>query len=54
MALLCLTEAGDAQLRIGDYSGAQRSAAQALTIDPNSQAALALREEILRGRGATN
>lgn len=54
MALLCLTEAGDAQFQLGDYNAAQRYAAQALTIDPDNQAALALREEIIQGRGGAN
>jgi len=53
MALLCLTEEGEAQFRLGDYAGAERSAARALTIDPVSSAALQLRDEIIRAQGGT-
>ncbi len=52
MALLCLTEGGEAELLLGDYAGAQRSAEQALTIDPRNEAALQLRKRIIRLGGA--
>ena len=54
MALLCLTEAGEAQLDLGDYAAAERSVAQALSIDPSNSDAVRLREKILRRRGGKN
>ncbi len=54
MALLCLTEEGEAQLQTGDSAGAERSAAGALTIDPSNPAALELRQQIIHAKGAAN
>ena len=54
MALLCLTEAAEAQLRIGDYLGAENSITRALAIDPSDSAASQLGEEILRRKGGAN
>lgn len=54
MALLCLTEAAEAQLQIGDYPGAENSITRALAIDPSNTAASQLREEILRRKGGAN
>lgn len=54
MALLCLTEAADAQLQIGDYVGAENSITRALAIDPSNTGASRLREEILRRKGGAN
>ncbi len=51
IALLCLTEEGEAQIRVGDYIGAERSAAQALAIDPSNPAAQDLRQRSMRGNG---
>lgn len=54
MALLCLTEAAEAQLQIGDYVGAENSITRALAIDPSNTGASRLREEILRSKGGAN
>lgn len=54
MALLCLTESGEALLRLGQYEAAQRSATQALSIDPGSPTALELQQEIQRGKELGN
>jgi tetratricopeptide (TPR) repeat protein len=54
MALLCLTEAAEAQLQLEDYLAAENSIMRALAIDPSNSAALHLREEILVRKGGTN
>jgi len=54
MALLCLTEEAEAQLRVGDYLAAEKAVARALAIDPSNSAALELREEILHRKGGAN
>jgi len=54
MALLCLTEAAEAQLQIADYPSAENSITRALAIDSSDPAALLLREEILRRKGGAN
>ena len=54
MALLCLTEAAEAQLRLGDYLDADNSITQALAIDPSNVAASQLREEIRRRKGGAD
>ncbi len=51
MALLCLTESGEAEMRLGDYDAAQKSISEALAIDPADSAALRVREQIIRRRG---
>lgn len=51
MALLCLTESGEAQLRMGEYNAAQQSVIAALAIDPVNPMALQLRAEILQNEG---
>lgn len=54
MALLCLTEAAETQLRLGDYPGAENYITRALAIDPSNSAASQLRQEILRRKGGAN
>lgn len=54
MALLCLTEAAEAQLRLGDFRGADDSVRRALAIDPSNSAASQLREAILRRKGGAD
>ena len=54
MALLCLTESGEAQMQSGDFAGAQRSADRALQIDPLNSAARQLRVELTRRMGGAN
>jgi tetratricopeptide (TPR) repeat protein len=54
MALLCLTEAAEAQLRLGDYLGAENSITRALVIDPSNSAASQLQEDILRRKRGAN
>lgn len=51
MALLCLDESGAVWVRLGDYSAAQRTVAQALAIDPDDVSALRVREQISRQKG---
>lgn len=51
MALLCLTESGEAQLRMGLFGAARQSAVAALAIDPANPAALQLRAQILQDEG---
>ena len=51
MALLCLTESGEALLRLGQVDAAARSVSQALAIDPANSLALQLQQQIdTRGR----
>ena len=54
MALLCLTESGEALLRLGQYDAAERSISQALTIDPANSAVLQLQQQIIHGKGGAN
>jgi len=54
MALLCLTESGEAQMQMGDLSAADKSAARALEIDPSYPAALQLRSALARRREGLN
>ena len=54
MAVICLTESGEAQMRLGDFTGAQRSAERALQIDPQNSPALQLRTELTQRREGTN
>jgi hypothetical protein len=54
MELLCLTESGEAQLRLGEYEAAQESFAGALRIDPANATALRLREQISNKKGGGN
>ena len=54
MALLCLTEGAEAQLRLGDYPDAENYVTRALAIDPSNSAASQLQEEILRRKGGAN
>jgi uncharacterized protein HemY len=54
MALLCLTESGEALLQLGQYEAAERSVLQALTIDSQNPAALQLREQIIHRKEARN
>lgn len=51
MALLCLTESGEAQLRMGLYGAAQQSVIAALAIDPANPTALELRSRLLQNEG---
>lgn len=51
IALLCLTESGEVQLRMGQYDAAQKSVTQALAIDPANPAALQLRSQIIPSEG---
>ena len=46
MAVLCLTESGEAFLQIGEIGAAGESATKALALDPANRDALRLREEI--------
>ena len=50
MALLCLTESGQAWFQLGEYDAAQKSFAEALSIDPANATALRLREQIINKR----
>ena len=54
MALLCLTEEAEAQLKIADYVAAEDSVGKALTIDPSNSAALQLRQQIIHRTGGAN
>ena len=54
MAVLCLTESGEAQLQSGDLVGAQRSAERALQIDPHNTLAQQLRAELSVRKGGAN
>ncbi len=54
MAVLCLTESGEAQMRLGAFTDAQRSAERALQIDPQNRAALQLRTEVTQRKEGTN
>ena len=54
MAVLCLTESGEAQLRLGDFGGAQRSAERALQIEPSNSAAHQLLIELSGRKEGTN
>jgi protein O-mannosyl-transferase len=51
MALLCLTESGEAELQMREYDAAQKSAIAALAIDPTNPGALQLRAQILQSTG---
>ena len=54
MALLCLTESAQAQMRLGAYDAAQESLAKALLIDPTDAPVLRLREEIFARKSGAN
>jgi tetratricopeptide (TPR) repeat protein len=54
MALLCLNELGEAELRIGDYVTAENFVARALAIDPTDSTAQQLRQQILQRKGGAN
>jgi tetratricopeptide (TPR) repeat protein len=54
MAMLCLTEEAQAQFQMADYVSAEKSVAQALTIDPANSAALQLRSQITLRKGGAN
>ena len=54
IALLCLTESGEAQMQMGDLAAAEQSAARALEIDPSNPAALQLRSELTRRKEGMN
>jgi tetratricopeptide (TPR) repeat protein len=51
MALLCLTESAEAQMKVGAYDAAQESVAKALLINPADPSVLRLRQEIVVHRG---
>ncbi len=54
MALLCLNESAEVQIRVGDFPDAERSLSQALQIDPSDPAALHLRTELMQRKRGTN
>jgi hypothetical protein len=53
-ALSCLNKSGEALLQLGKYDAAQKSFAEALTIDPGNATALRLRDKIINGKGGAN
>jgi protein O-mannosyl-transferase len=52
--LLCLNESGEAFLQLGEYDAAQKSVAEALSIDPANATASRLREQINNKKGGGN
>jgi protein O-mannosyl-transferase len=48
MALLCLTESGEALIQLGEYDAAFRSLSEALTISPGDVTALRLRQQVIQ------
>ena len=54
MALSCLNESGAALLQLGEYDGAQKAVAKALTIDPSNATPLRLGEQIINRKGGGN
>lgn len=54
IALDCLNKSGEALLQLGEYDAAQRSFAEALSIDPGNATALRMREEIFTRKSGVN
>lgn len=54
IAVLCLNESGEAQLRLGEFDAARKSFTEALAIDPRNTTALRLQEEANGKKTAEN
>jgi protein O-mannosyl-transferase len=54
MALLCLSESGEALMQLGEYDAALKSLSEALTISPGDVTALRLRQQVIQRMGGGN
>lgn len=54
MALLCLSESGEALMQLGDYDAALKSLSEALAISPGDVTALRLRQQVIQRMGVGN